>query len=163
MANTGIETMVEDTPVQQDKGSPTQALDANLNRAQRWRFRQQSKGRGRGEGAHESDWPPSYPLPPEWVGSEINGVSFQEGDPQEGRDGCYEPPSDLGSVCEKVHPLKKVSLSAEIAAEISGANKKIQEKAILSARNSHPWVPKAPNSSESAADKKKWGKCRKWG
>ena len=81
MANTGTEPMVEDTPVQQDKGSPTQALDANLNRAQRWRFRQQSKGRGRGKGAHESDWPPSYPLPPEWVGSEINGVSFQEGDP----------------------------------------------------------------------------------
>ena len=46
MANTGTEPMVEDTPVQQDKGSPTQALDANLNWAQRWRFRQQSKGRG---------------------------------------------------------------------------------------------------------------------
>ena len=58
MANTGTEPMVEDTLVQQDKGSPTQTLDANLNRAQRWRFRQQSKGRGRGEGAHESDWPP---------------------------------------------------------------------------------------------------------
>ena len=68
--------------------------------------------------------------------------------------GAMSPHPTLGRCVKKCNPSKNSHQVLKMQQKIPALIKKIQEKAISSARNSHPWVPKAPNSSESAADKK---------